>query len=111
MVEYQVKVTKHAENAMREIAQYISRELMNETAAINHLQLFQKEIKALSNMPESIKLIPEQPWHDEGIRRKRVKNFYICFWIDADAKKVQVTDVIYVGRDQSRQLENMPLED
>lgn len=34
MAEYQVKVTKHAEEAMREIAQYISYKLMNETAAI-----------------------------------------------------------------------------
>ncbi|BAK46465.1 hypothetical protein CXIVA_04980 [Clostridium sp. SY8519] len=38
-------------------------------------------------------------------------NLYIYFWLDTDAKKVQVTDVIYVGRDQSRQLENMPLKD
>lgn len=75
------------------------------------LQLFRKEIKALSSMAESINLTPEQPWHDEGIRRKRVKNYYIYFWIDKDAQKVQVTDVIYIGRDQSKQLENMSLDD
>ena len=33
------------------------------------------------------------------------------FWIDENRKKVQVIDVIYIKRDQQRQLMNMPLED
>ena len=40
----------------------------------------------------------------------RVKNFYVYFWIDEENLRVQVTDVIYVARDQKKQLETMPIE-
>ena len=37
-------------------------------------------------------------------------NFYIYFWIDEENKKVQIIGVIYVRRDQSRQLDQMKTE-
>ena len=62
-------------------------------------------------MPERIKLAEEEPWRSEGIRRMRVKNYYVYFWIDEDNSKVQVTSVIYVSRDQSVQLAMMEMEE
>ena len=56
-------------------------------------------------------MTPEEPWHSEGVRRLAVKNFYVYFWIDEDRKKIQVIDVIYIKRDQQRQLMAMPLDD
>ena len=40
----------------------------------------------------------------------RVKNYYVYFWIDEENSKVQITAVIYVARDQTKQLENMKME-
>lgn len=108
---YEVKVTSHAEAAMREIAQYIAFELLAPEAAVNLLVVLQQEMEKLAYMPGRVRLTPEEPWHSEGIRRLPVKNFYVYFWIDEDRKKVQVIDVIYIKRDQQRQLMNMPLED
>ena len=38
-----------------------------------------------------------------------VKSHLIYFWIDEERKIVQVTDVIYGRRDQSKALDDMPL--
>jgi toxin ParE1/3/4 len=108
---YEVKVTGHAEAAMREIARYIAFELLAPEAAVNLLVVLQQEMEKLAYMPGRVHLTPEEPWHSEGIHRLPVKNFYVYFWIDEDRKKVQVIDVIYIKRDQQRQLMNMPLED
>ena len=108
---YEVKVTSHAEASMREIAQYIAFDLMAPEAAVNLLVVLRQEMEKLAYMPGRVHLTPEEPWHSEGIHRLPVKNCYVYFWIDEDTKKVQVTDVIYIKRDQRRQLMNMPLDD
>lgn len=105
---YEVKVTHYAELSMREIAAYIAVDLAAPEAAIHLLETFQRAIEALDHMPNRIHLTPEEPWHSEGVRRMPVGNFYVYFWIDERAKKVQVVDVIYMKRDQRKQLEIIP---
>ena len=104
MKEYEVKVTEYAENELRGIAQYILNELKAPQAAINTLQAIRKEIKTLNRMPARIHQTPEEPWKSFGIRRMPVRNFYVYFWIDDEAFRVQVTNVVYAGRDQKKQL-------
>jgi plasmid stabilization system protein ParE len=110
MHEYKVIITNHALRSMTEIRDYIALELLNPSAAIAHLELFRSEMKKLSDMPERHKLIDEQPWHDEGIRKVKAKNYYIYFWISEEEAVVYVTDVIYAGRDQPKRLEQMPMK-
>ena len=105
---YNVRITAHAIEALREISDYISSELANPEAAVKLLKILKTQINKLSFMPHRIKLTPEEPWHSEGIHRIQVKNFYIYFWIDERQKLVQITDVIYAGRDQEEQLKQMP---
>ena len=108
MDEYNIIVTNHALRAFAEIRDYIAIELVNPSAAVNHAQLFRSEIKKLAENPSRFKLIDEQPWHDEGVRKIRVKNYCIYYWIDEETHTVYVTDALYVGRDQSRWLKEMP---
>lgn len=61
-------------------------------------------------MPTRIKLTEEEPWRSEGIHRMRIKNYYVYFWIDEENGKVQITAVIYIARDQAKQLEIMKME-
>ena len=110
MDEYRIRITRQARDHLREIRRYIEYELLAPIAAKNIISAIKAEMQSLSHMPSRIHLTPEQPWHDQGVHRDRVKNYYIYFWIDEENKKVQIIGVIYVRRDQSRQLEQMDTE-
>lgn len=101
---YKIRITRQARDHLREIRRYISQELCAPDAAKKTIQLIKSEIQSLSHMPGRIQLTPEQPWHDLKVHRDRVKNYYIYYWIDEDSKTVQVISIIYVRRDQSKQL-------
>ncbi len=110
MEEYTIRITRQAREHLREIRRYIEMELLAPIAAKNTIAAIKAEMQSLKKMPDRIHLTPEQPWHDQGVRRDRVKNYYIYYWIDEEQKKVQIIGVIYVKRDQSRQLESMDME-
>lgn len=107
---YTVKITRHAEESLREIARYIAYDLLEPQTAVQLIEKLHDAAGSLSQMPERIMLTPEGPWHSQGIHRMLVKNYYVYFWIDEDAALVQITDVIYARSDQPRRLEEMQLE-
>ena len=107
---YRIRITRQARGHLREIRRYIEHELLAPIAAKNTIAAIKAEMQSLVHMTSRIHLTPEQPWHDHGVHRDRVKNYYISFWIDEENKKVQIIGVIYVRRDQSRQLEQMDTE-
>lgn len=108
--QYDIHITTHAEQAMREIASYIAVDLQVPETAMQMLRTFQVEIAKLKMMPQRIPLTPEEPWHNVGSRRMLVKNYNIYFWIDDEKSIVQITDVIYGRRNQPKQLMDMPME-
>ena len=108
--KYTVRITRQARDHLKAIKQYIAEELMAPEAASNMIAILKDEIKSLEKMPERIKFTEEEPWRSEGVRRMRVKNYYIYFWIDEGNSKVQITAVIYVARDQAKQLEKMKMD-
>ena len=110
MDQYRIRITRQAREHLREIRRYIEQELMSPIAAKNTVAAIRKGVSSLETMPQRIHLTPEEPWCSMGIRRSQVKNFYIYFWIDEAQKKVQIIGVVYVKRDQSRQLEQMDME-
>ena len=103
---YQVIVLPEAQKDIREIVLYIARELAAPQAALALQEDFQREIHALSQMPKRIRLVDEQPWRDAGVRKTRVRNYYIYFLVDDVGMTVHVIAVIYTGRDQKRQMDN-----
>ena len=107
--KYEIKVTRQALEQMREIAHYISYDLMAPEAADNLLDDLKASILKLSVLPKKYPLIEEEPWRSEGVRKIAVKNFLVCYWIDEEYNKVQVTAVIYSKRDQIKQLKNMEM--
>ena len=109
--QYRLIILPEAQNDIRGIILYIARELMAPQAALNLQTEFQKEIKSLANMPKRIKTVDEQPWKDAGIRKTRVKNYYIYFIVDDEKMAVKVNAVIYVGMDQSRQMTDRKMEE
>ena len=101
---YRVIVTPEAQRDIRDIVLYIARELGAPQTALHLEQSLRAEIKTLAKMPKRIKTVDEQSWKDAGIRRTLVKKYYVYFIVDDEAGSVKVIAVIYVGRDQARQL-------
>lgn len=101
---YIVKVTPQAQQQMREIAYHIALELKNPEAASNLLEVLERAVLSLENMPQRIPLTDEQPWRSEGIHKMVVGSYLVYFWIDEDIKQVYVIAVVYEKRDQRKQL-------
>ena len=106
MEQHVIRVTAQARQHLRLIRDYIAIDLRQPEIAKKLLELLQKEISTLSYMPYRVKLIEEMPWRDMGFRKIRVKNYYIYFWVNDDTREVNIIAVIYVRRDQARQLES-----
>ncbi|MFU0480738.1 type II toxin-antitoxin system RelE/ParE family toxin [Gardnerella vaginalis] len=107
MDEYKIKVTRQAKEHLELIREYIATELQAPIVAKRMLELLKSEMMSLQTMPYRVKLISEQPWCELGFRRIRVKNYYVYFCVDDSRKEVQILAVIYVRRDQTKQLEEL----
>lgn len=108
---YEVKITKQAQEQMTEIVDYISHELFASEAAINLLDKMESSIMSLSYLPERYQVIEEEPWRTKGIRKIIVNNFLVYYWINVPDKKVHITAVIYDKRNQLEQLKYMDMSD
>ena len=109
--QYRLIILPEAQKDIRGIVLYIARELVAPQAALNLQDGFQREINSLVKMPKRFKTVEEQPWKDAGIRKTRVKNYYIYFLVDDEEMAVKVNAVIYVGRDQSKQMADRKMEE
>ena len=107
MDEYTIKVTRQAKEHLALIREYIATELKEPIIAKRILELLKSEMMSLQTMPYRVKCIDEQPWGELGFRRIRVKNYYVYFCVDDSRKEVQILAVIYVRRDQTKQLEEL----
>lgn len=110
MVMYRVKITLQAKVHLQMIRDYLAHALREPEIAKQILTLLRREIASLSTMPKRAAIIDEAPWNDMGLRKIRVKNYYIYFWIDEENNEVQILAVIYVRRDQTRQLEKLNIK-
>lgn len=111
MDNYQIIITDHAYNSILEICDYIANDLLNPSAAQEHLNVFRRVIiENLAFMPERYKTIDEEPWGSQGVRKLHVKNYYIYYWINCEKHLVFVTDVIYAGSNQEKWLFYMPMQ-
>ncbi|WP_040327243.1 type II toxin-antitoxin system RelE/ParE family toxin [Fannyhessea vaginae] len=107
MDEYKIKVTRQAKEHLALIREYIATELKEPIIAKRILELLKLEMMSLQTMPYRVKCIDEQPWGELGFRKIRVKNYYVYFCVDESRKEVQILAVIYVRRDQAKQLEQL----
>ena len=107
---YHIKITRQAQEQMREIVRYIAYELKAPETAMRFLELLEENIASLSELPQRIPLTKEEPWRSLGIHNMTVKNYLVYFWINEENCTVQVTAVIYEKRNQRDLLSDMNLE-
>lgn len=104
MVEYSIKITPQAFDHLQEIRNYIECELNAPAAAKKLLLLFKHKMDQLALMPQSYRIIEEEPWGNQGVRKSSANNYYIYYWIDDVNKEVHILAVIYSKRNQYQQL-------
>ena len=109
-MEYEVRITLQAQAHLREIRDYIAQKLLAPEAAKNTVQRLGTVMASLSQMPNRIPLIEEEPWRSEGVRVRAVRNFLIYFWVNEAEKTVQIIAVIYARRDQTSVLSQLDLQ-
>ena len=104
MEPYDIIITPDAEADLLELRNYIADVLLVPDTALSYIKAIQKEIATLTEMPERIKPVDEEPWHSRGLRKIIAKNFYVYFRIDEPTKRVYILNVIYDQRDQLKQM-------
>lgn len=107
---YSIRVTRQARDHLREIRNYIEKELISPQAAKATIAVIKETILSLRELPSRFPLTPEEFWAAQGIRRIVVKNYYVYYWIDETNHKVQIIGVIYIGRDQVKQLMHLDMQ-
>lgn len=107
---YKLIILPEAQKDIRGIIIYIARELAAPQAALNLQVEFEKEINTLAERPKRIKTVNEKPWKNAGIRKIRIKNYYMYFLVDDDEMAVKVNAVIYTGRNQTKQMTGRKME-
>ena len=110
MQSYDIIMTPDATTDLVELRNYIADVLLVPDTALSYIRVIRKEINELSEMPNRIKPVDDEPWHSRGIRKIMAKNFYIYYRIDEDSKHVYIMNIIYNKCDQLRQLANMKLD-
>lgn len=105
--EYTVKITRQAQEQIREIVRYIRFMLQAPETAMKMLDTLQREIASLAQFPYRVPLTEEEPWHSQGIHKFSVKNYLIYFWVDEKTRTVQIIGVVYARKAQRHQLSNL----
>lgn len=109
--QYRLIILPEAQQDIRSIILYIARDLAAPQAALNLQDDLEKTIKSLAEMPKRIKTVDDQPWKDAGIRKIKVKNYYIYFLVDDVERNVKVNAIIYAGRNQSKLMADREMDD
>ena len=101
---FHVNITRHAEEDLRSIFEYIAYELRSLQNAAGQLDRLERAILSLDHMPERYRAYEKEPWHSRGLRIMPVDNYLILYIIDHDTKAVHIIRVMYGGRDIDAQL-------
>ena len=95
MDKYHVRLLKKAFRDLDNIYSYIVSEFKEVTTANTLIDLFEKSILSLSEMPYRGSVRRTGAYANKGYRQLFVKNFTIVYRIDEDKKQVIVVTVRY----------------
>ncbi|MBQ9327765.1 MAG: type II toxin-antitoxin system RelE/ParE family toxin [Solobacterium sp.] len=107
---YPINITPDAEKDLKQIKQYIARQLGAPSTALAIICALRSGISDLANHADSIMYIPDEPYHTYKIKRTIVRNYYIYFRVDKEENTVHILNVIYSRRDQKNRAKSMKLK-
>lgn len=96
---YSVKITNQAEKDLRNIYMYIAYELQSVQNAAAQLARLEENICGLDQMPERYRRYEREPWYSRGWRIMPVDHYCVFYVPDFEHKVVNITRILYGGRD------------
>ena len=96
---YQLEFLPIAKQDMIDIAQYISHELLNPTAAEKLADAMIDAAEMLADFPYINAIHQSIKPSKKEYRKLIVKNYIVFYWVDEKDKKVTIARVIYARRD------------
>lgn len=103
-MNYQVKISEHADQDLRGIFEYIAFELQSMQSAIGQLTRLEESIADLDHMPHRYRIYEREPWHTRGLRVMSVDNYLVFYQPNDKTHIVDIVRVIYGGRNIEEQL-------
>ena len=108
MNDWNILLTKHAEDDLRDIYEYIAFTLLEPGAAGKLTRKIIDQINKLKVSPKSYALYPKEPWKSRGLRRRNAGNYAIFFLPVESKNTVAVIRIVYGGGDIERILDDTP---
>ena len=102
-MKYTVKLSPEAVKDIDGIYQYIAIALNEKETAVNMINLIEKKILSLDEMPGRHKVYDNEPWKSRGVHIMPIKKYLVFYVIDENNNSVNVFRVIY----GSRSIENI----
>lgn len=98
MTKYDIEITEPAENDLKVIGRYITKELLESAIAKKVINKIVKVIIELGEMPLRNALVADKRLALQGIRKIVIDN-YIVFYIVSEKYKVVIIRILYSRRD------------
>ena len=98
-MKYTVNLTPEAVKDINGIYDYIAVALGEKEIAVNMINLIEKNILSLDEMPGRYKIYDNEPWKSRGVHIIPVKKYLVFYVVDENNKAVNVFRVIYGSRD------------
>ena len=95
---YEIEFTEDARDEIREIYEYISKNLVNENAAKRLMRKMRKSVLYLAESTKIYVKIEKKDRMKREFRRMVVDNFIVLYTIDEDKKTVYISHMYYGKR-------------
>lgn len=98
-MKYTVNLLPEAVKDINGIYEYIALSLGEKEIAVNMINLIEKNILSLDEMPGRYKIYENEPWKSRGVHIMPVKRYLVFYVVDDNEKVVNIFRVIYGSRD------------
>lgn len=98
-MNYNVLITKEAEEDLRGIFAYINFELLSPQSARGQIDRIRKAIEGLNELPMRYRLVDTEPWKSRGLRVRPCDNYLIFYLVNEQSKTVFISRILYGKRD------------
>lgn len=96
---YKIIVTEPAQNDLRNTVSYISNELKNKQAANQLIDLVEKTVKSLTDMPERYAVVDDEILSREGFRFIPTNNYHLFYIVRKETQTIVIQRFLYARRD------------
>lgn len=95
---YKIVVTEPAQQDLQGALSYIANQLKNPTAALRLANEFEKQVSALSEMPERYPIVSDGFLASQAIRAFPIKNYIVFYTVHPAAERVSILRFLYGKR-------------